>query len=498
MKKYISLILILMLITGLLSGCGSQTVESQIREEEAADSDSVDRMEESPVIEYTVPKSVPSILVDQQGYLQDRTKMAIFLGDEVSPYFTVCDAATGETVYVGALEEKGTDEKSGKTIYYGDFTDYMKDGTFFVHHDQLGSSYSFRVGNESYHDLLKRVYEKLSAFEEGQDTSEETSGGWITGDKERRGTVDNCKAALTLMMAYELYPSAVEILNGNTSSSDSVPPVILQNMLSQISFLSKLQDTATGGVCAGVLKRPSGKDYAFVKEETDYEATAYFIAVMAGFGYLYQKYDYNIAKGCLQGANRAWKYLNKNVNEVDPSDYYMAAAQMYRTTGTYSYRKVVEAYEEHMLSDELEGSFLYGSYFYLITKSKVNIDICSELTKRFMNRAEQIAGNIQSSRFLTETGLDEEGLESMLQDMQTMVIVNYTIPNYEYATVIENQLHYVLGRNESAICLMAGEGDSSVQETDAINIGAKPMRIAQACALISEVIGQMKEAEMNR
>ncbi|MCR5031887.1 MAG: glycoside hydrolase family 9 protein [Lachnospiraceae bacterium] len=491
MKKATALLLILMLSVSLLTGCGEVPLIPDAVE--ATEEDGVDRMEESPIIEYTVPRSIPSILVDQEGYLKDRFKIAIFLGTDVDPHFSLCRCDTDEVVYSGTLESKGEEEQTGRTLYYGDFTEYMEEGEYYVHHEQLGRSYSFSISEQVYHPLLVTLHSTLKDFLETEDTSEETSGGFMTGDPDRRSTADNCKVALTLLMAYELYPSVVEILNGNTSSSDSVPPVILQELLPIISFLSKMQDATTGGVCAGVLKRPSGKDFTYIKEEIDLEATAYYVAVMAGFGYLYQKYDYTIARGCLQGADRAWKYLSKHQAEAEEADYYMAAAQMYRTTGTYSYRKVVETAEKQLLERDMEGSFFYGSYFYLITKSKVNIDICSELTKKLMSDAEKIAGKIQSSRYTTQTGLEADGLDKMLQDMQIMVVVNYTIPNYEYATVIENQLHYLLGRNESAICLMAGEGSVSVKPADSVNIGADPMRIAQTCALITEVIGQMME-----
>ncbi len=492
MKRAIALILIMTLGLSLLSGCGSTEIFTE--QEAVVEADGVDRMEESPVIEYTVPKSMPRILTDQEGYLKDRVKMAIFVGTDVDSAFTVCRVDTGETVFTGTLENKGTDASGEDNLYYGDFTDLTEDGTYYIHHKQLGSSYVFSIGEGVYNELLVRLHGKVTDFLDTEDTSEDSSGGLIIKDKTRRSTLDHCKMALTLMMTYELYPSTTDLLNGNTSSSDSVPPVILQNLLSVISFLSKMQDPGTGGVCAGVLKRPSGKEYAFIKEEVDYQATAYYVAVMAGFGYLYQKYDYSIAKGCLQGADRAWKYLTLHETEVDPADYYMAAAQMYRTTGSNKYRKVVDELEEQLLSNDMEGSFLYGSYFYLITKSKVTIDICSELTKHLMSRAEKIAGNIQASRYTTETALSADTLDTMLEDMQIMVIVNYTIPNYEYATVIENQLHYLLGRNENALCLLAEEGSVSVGTLDDINIGADPMRIAQTCAIITEVIGQMKEA----
>ena len=45
-------------------------------------------------------------------------------------------------------------------------------------------------------------------------------------------------------------------------------------------------------------------------------------------------------------------------------------------------------------------------------------------------------------------------------------MVDHIITNHEYTTVLENHLHYFLGRNPEAISYVDGAGKKSYQEID--------------------------------
>ena len=48
--------------------------------------------------------------------------------------------------------------------------------------------------------------------------------------------------------------------------------------------------------------------------------------------------------------------------------------------------------------------------------------------------------------------------------MARLTVVDHIITNHEYATVLENHLHYFLGRNEQSISYIDGIGSRNYEE----------------------------------
>ena len=61
-------------------------------------------MENTPVINYTVPTLTPNVLVDQHGYAADGEKKAVVKGRRPVETFRLVDRETGETVYEGTIK----------------------------------------------------------------------------------------------------------------------------------------------------------------------------------------------------------------------------------------------------------------------------------------------------------------------------------------------------------------------------------------------------------
>lgn len=68
-------------------------------------------MENTPVINYTVPTLTPNVLVDQQGYAAVGEKQAVVKGRQPVETFRLVDRETGETVYEGTVKQ--TDYNGG-------------------------------------------------------------------------------------------------------------------------------------------------------------------------------------------------------------------------------------------------------------------------------------------------------------------------------------------------------------------------------------------------
>ena len=56
--------------------------------------------------------------------------------------------------------------------------------------------------------------------------------------------------------------------------------------------------------------------------------------------------------------------------------------------------------------------------------------------------------------------MDEQqsGSAELLRDITRLAVVDHIITNHEYATVLQNHLHYMLGRNLYAISYLDGAG----------------------------------------
>ncbi len=78
-KKLTIMVLVSILLTGCLTGCGAQVAEAEQEREEAP----LQTMEEDPDLSYEGPVSAPHILVNQLGYIIDHVVFfAFFCGTD--------------------------------------------------------------------------------------------------------------------------------------------------------------------------------------------------------------------------------------------------------------------------------------------------------------------------------------------------------------------------------------------------------------------------------
>ena len=54
----------------------------------------------------------------------------------------------------------------------------------------------------------------------------------------------------------------------------------------------------------------------------------------------------------------------------------------------------------------------------------------------------------------------------LLRDMTRLAVVDHIITNHEYATVLENHLHYMLGRNLQSISYLNDVGERNYRNVD--------------------------------
>ena len=482
----------LILCIFLLTGCQGFSVP----EGAGQITDILSGMEEEPDLSYEVPVSAPNILVNQLGYLTESAKIAVFKGPEVPESFSVVDAETGNTVFSGVPEDRGYNAGTDEYNSYGTFTALEKEGSYYIEAPVLGRSYTFAIGEELYEPVFKEAckqyyynrcgmtltgeFAKESAhnachtgkavLREDVSVSLDVSGGWHQDEKGQKDVAKAAKNIAVMLLAYELYGEAFTDAMDIPESGNGVPD-ILDEIKYEIEWLLKMQNQETGAVYSGVTVYEQsgnpGKAASVYVEPASLEAAKAYAMALSKFSYLYQGYDTGFATGCLKAADRAWKYAELNGEEETDAWKFAAAAELYRAAGRVDCHKYIIKYvSAGSYKKEQEEISLLGCVTYLSTKQKVNRGICEDMIKKLMAEAEKISRASKQSVYLTEGNREQDNNGQLLRNMMYLTIVNHIITNHEYETVIENHLHYFMGRNEKAICYIDNVGENNYKSID--------------------------------
>lgn len=455
-KKSFSRIALIMAISLLLSGCAGNV--PFMGKEEKPSGETAYKAETlglEPDFSYERQVESPSVQVDRLGYLSESTKIAFFQGKELPESFQVIEKESGECVYEGKVrrEEEAVD---GILTGYGNFTEVKEGGCYYIQCDKIGCSYYFDIGRTVY---LETAQELVKVIEEMQDG---TGQGVQTGEEEE--TADVCAMISYLLVTYEIYPELFaeiwEPLNTEGETPEIVGEDFFRIIRKQTDRLLSEQDEKTGGICKRMhvlsLAEEDGQEG---NAEISEEATAAFAGVMAKYSYLYQQYDWDYANICLKAAAKAWRYLSSrqsgagwNREEAAPSEssaatgMFYAASELYRASNEKIYHNYILQNQELILGQKDDFYMLMGKVTYLSARRQVNHDLCGLMMNGLMKSAGRIAAEAKEGLFL----VDEKETDNILQNMSVMALANYAIMNQEYVTVIENHVHYVMGRNRKA------------------------------------------------
>ena len=396
----------------------------------------------TPDFSYTVTPQVPNILVNQAGYLIEDSKVAILHGKNLQTEFTVYNVLNQKEEYKGKLKAGKLEVSENmaesdevplkKDVYLADFSQLKQAGTYYIYHPDLGYSYEFQIGNGIYDDIENKVLDMIQ--EEENDTSL------------------LCYQLAALFLTRELYPE--NILN----------PEYLENICKEkIQQLLQAQDPVTGSVYADISNAEKMKDLDLTQKQQyiSLAATAEFAGTMAIFAYQMQDIDWNIYNQCYGAAEKAYRAIQNNLDNVGYDAGYFAAAHLYRLTGRGKYSQAVKQYlamkEEQKSYTEYDFS-MFADYAYITFRFGVNLQSSEMVMKKLLSRAEEIS--LSSSRYTYYVSGQRQynDIDGKLTDMGNMALVNYIITNHEYTQLLKNYRDYLMGRNPQNICYIDGFG----------------------------------------
>lgn len=385
-----------------LTGCGTQ-----------ADSASGDSfyaaavsMESKPVIDYTVPQLTANVLADRLGYQAAGDKEASVKGRTLPAQFRLVDADTKETVYEGAIEKVTYNTESGLFVGRARFDGYEEPGYYYLECDGLGRSYTFPIVSELYIQLFEEINNRV-----------------LDACREQTASVSEVTALVT---AYEWYPELF-----SDQDEDEIPDM--------------LQDVAEW-----LQKQEYGN-------EESGAATPLFAALLAKFSYLYQKYDKEFATACLQRASAI--YENAQNTMIRDAESFFALAELYRASGLAVYRNQIADYKSYFENSGHmeETEYLYGAMTYMVTRQRVDVELCNIFMDKMMTRGEELS---RSSGDMTDpVTAKNNGTEDILKRANELLFVNYVLNSYQYHNVLADFMHYLGGKNLQSVMFYPKEGD---------------------------------------
>ena len=398
-------------VTLVTTGCGEEPVTEPLSDPVVVEKTpyvAAVSMESTPIVDYAVPALLPNVLVGQSGYSCGEEKLAIIRGSQIPDAFEVRDAKTDEIVYQGMLDDVLYNEEQNLFAGYADFSAVNEAGSYYIECDILGRSYSFEMVEDLYEILLEELTVQLR---------DKATAGELT-----------VSGAMVMLQAYEWYSGVFPDENG-----DEIPDV-----------LKCLQEWITYTEANGV--------------EASQEAL--YAAFLAKFSYLYQKIDYQYATDCLKRASTVFDKVQVTINK--DADIFWALTEMYRATNLSKYRKQIVQYKTFFADNSsfLEQSeYLYGGMTYLVTRHSVDRELCENFINQVMARGEEIAGKYED--LIHPLAAKNNGSTDLLKRAIELSCANYVLNNYQYTNIIEEFLHYLMGRNPESVNFFETDAENS-------------------------------------
>lgn len=461
-----------------------------------------------------VGSSQIAIRTNHLGYQANSQKRCTFTYD-AGDVFDVVKQDTNEVVYSGAIVNDAWNEYTAENNSYGDFTNVMEPGTYYIR-AQIGViSHPFVIEENPYGDITNTVIRMLSLQRCGTGTSEswahelahpechtslakvyqtestfDVRGGWHDAGDYGRYIKTGSKAVSDLLFAY-LYCPEMFGDNGNLPESGNGIPDILDEARFELEWMLKMQ-SPDGGVYNTVMTSNFPYDVSpeedlqdlilFYQETT---STGDFGGAMAVASIVFKDFDQEFSNKCLDAALRANNYLNHNqelIDIVNPDgiiggnfpDNFDEDARFYTNMGLYVATKDTMYLEEakrqyEKSSDAAIGlSWVanggYGRYIFLTNQEseKDDPEFYKVMVESLKSEALEILNYGLGNGY--NTGLYMYGWGSnhdMCVNGITMSMAYDFTGDTRYQQYALEHLNYILGKNTLDLCYVTTFGYNS-------------------------------------
>lgn len=383
-----------------------------------------------------LPVSTTKIFINQAGYISEREKQVMFLGERLGNQFRVIRQSDKEVVYTGRIESGKTDQMSGVYLSMGDFSTVTEPGTYYIETDIVGQSYPFAITQDGYENMFVGMLKNV---------------GDVTLTEDVQGICDTSFGMHIILYAMQCNGSLFEEAYRYFEETERDKQLVTQ-LLYFASWMME-QQSADGSLYG------------------DYEATAAFCGVMVMSRDVFGKYEAKVSNEHKAAYDKAWKWLEtqKCDTDVRKSARFYAASQLFKAEYKEEYKKIVEDFlREREKGYSSERFVFYGVLAYITAVENTDRDLCTHIMKDLVDTNERFCEAAKDDTFF---GIGRRTLYDSLYSMLLLCFVNYITPSKEYTEIVENTIQYIGGLNENGICYIDENGMwRELSETTARNL----------------------------
>lgn len=451
-----------------------------------------------------------SALADQAPYNAIDSGTAFYLMD-----------SSNTVLYQGALSGPQYDADSDDVVCSADFSSFTNSvSDVHIYVVGLGDSLSFDINSQPYKDALILAMRGYFFQRCGHTFEEEHAGIWArdachtddgyyydVGDyfpAEGSGFKDCCGgwhdagdygkkmivAGLTvdtLLQLCDLFPEEISMLALNLPESGNGVPDILNEIRYELEWMFSMQEP-DGGVHHELIPLEFQYEHPLVNSATRYlwqkstSATAALAANMAQAARVYQAHDAVFAQRCMDAAKLAWGFLEVNPEPVgsgmvgpsplayeranDPGWRFLAAAQLYSTTGDQKYQQYIQNNSLGNLANPSwrNPSTLAVSVYVLATHPNADRALQTSLGIKLNDLADEIYNRILAHPYQISLTRYRWGSNSSIMLDSMLLLQAYVIGGTEkFLEAAEHGAHYILGRNALGVSFLSGSSADSSQ-----------------------------------
>lgn len=433
-KKKSRLLSLIMAAVIAMTGCGRgiQEETQQPETKAAADQDVIQqsifgRGEDFGALlvrqNIALPVSTTKVFVNQAGYIANREKKVLFLGEQHGKTFRVVNQADKKVVYTGKIEDGSLDKASGCFLSEGDFSGVTQVGAYYIETDIVGQSYPFTITPDGYENMFVGMLKNVSN---------------VTLAESAQGVCDISFGMHALMYAMQRNGTLFEQAYQQFGEDEKDKQLVTQ-LLYFASWLERHQQA-------------DGSLY------NDYEATAAFCGIMAMSRDMFGRYEASVSKEYKEVCDKAWAWLEGQECDTDvrKNARFYAASQLFCADYHEEYKAIVETFLKERNEDYSTQRFVfYGAMAYISAGENTDRDLCTHIMKDLVDQNEN-AGNAAERDVFFGTG--RRTAYDNLYNMLLLCFINDITPSKEYTEIVENTIQYMGGLNENGICYVDGSG----------------------------------------
>lgn len=388
----------------LLVGCQTSVVgqKEQItavtrEEKEEQPEETTETQTKSLVLGIDRPTVSSNIAIDLQGYAPEDIKYARFTGSDLQDTFYVYRQKDKQVVYQGSIQ------RTGEEGAWGDFSEVTEPGSYYIQTAVIGRSYTFQIYEDRYQTQFETDREgwRKTAPEDFYTAGEET----------------DYQALLILAMLQEFYAEPEE---EDSSKLQEDADYLIQYHTEQAKSSVSGSDADMADVRAGYSYAASmAQCYHVLKNEAG--AAAY-----------------------LKQAQTAYQTATRSRSRTDTAvspEQYMAAAALFKATGSYSYHQVIKQYEA---AEDTTAGF-WGDLFYLTSLQRVDTKLCEQQMNRLLKECGELSDSVLSQQAM-------ENRADSLTAMLKLAVADDTLVSLEYRNACKTLLHAFCSDMEEIDC----------------------------------------------